>query len=219
MKIKCPQCGIEHDGDQTWIGKEVRCEGCGGVFTVENPNLVPCPDCFALISKRASVCPHCGAPLGDVQNQGMEYPEAENALGRKERVWDDRPPQAEKEETLYEVNPAAMYFFGDILLGILLIPVLIGIFMLINALIEINCTLYTVTTKRVIVNTGWLNKKQVEIWIKDMRAVNIQRSLWERIVGVGSVSIGTAATAGTEIGMRGLNEAQEIVDAINRLRG
>jgi hypothetical protein len=28
-----------------------------------NPNLRPCPDCGRLISVRATMCPHCGAPV------------------------------------------------------------------------------------------------------------------------------------------------------------
>ena len=37
----------------------------GGVDT-GNPNLRPCPDCGRLISVRATMCPHCGAPVKGV---------------------------------------------------------------------------------------------------------------------------------------------------------
>lgn len=31
----------------------------------DNPNLVVCPDCNGIVSKRANACPHCGSPLVD----------------------------------------------------------------------------------------------------------------------------------------------------------
>lgn len=111
-----------------------------------------------------------------------------------------------------------MYYLFGIIVGILLIPAIIGIFILIACIIDINCTVYRVTTRRVLVNTGFFNKKQVEIWIKDMRGVNLQRDFWQLIIGTGSVAIGTAATAGAEIKMNGLRNAQQVVDLINGLR-
>ena len=29
----------------------------------DGPNTAPCPDCKKTVSRRASTCPHCGAPL------------------------------------------------------------------------------------------------------------------------------------------------------------
>ena len=51
-----------------------------------------------------------------------------------------------------------------------------------------------------------------------MRAVNLHQDLWQRIIGTGTITIGTAATAGTEVYMNGLKNAQEIIDKINALR-
>ncbi|MBR0459547.1 MAG: PH domain-containing protein [Victivallales bacterium] len=199
MNVACPHCGQKHELGQESIGQVVRCAACGNMFTVANPNLAPCPDCFALISRRAAVCPHCGAP---VNGNGSVALTSDTAA----------------EEEVFQGHPATMYFCLQIIFGILLIPAVVGIFLLLDAFINIHCTIYTVTTKRVVVKTGWLNKKQVEIWIKDMRGVNLQEDLWQRIIGTGSVAIGTAATSGTEIQMNGLRNAQELVDKINSLR-
>ena len=75
-----------------------------------------------------------------------------------------------------------------------------------------------ITTKRVVVKTGWLNIEQTEIWIKDMRGVNLKKDFWQRLIGTASITIGTAATAGIEIEMRGLRNAGAVFDKINRLR-
>ncbi len=74
------------------------------------------------------------------------------------------------------------------------------------------------STMRIIVKRGWIAKLQNEVWIKDMRAVNLIQGVWQRIIGVGNVSIGTAATAGTEISIVGIIKPQVVVDKINSLR-
>ncbi len=199
MNVACPHCGQIHELGPETIGQIVLCNACGNQFTVANPNLAPCPDCFAFISKHAEVCPHCGAP---VAGKSGSVALADTA----------------GEEEVFTGHPDTMYFCLNIIIGVLLIPVVVGIFILAKTLIDIHCTIYTVTTKRVVVKTGWLNKSQVEIWIKDMRGVNLQQDIWQRIIGTGSVAIGTAATAGTEIQMNGLRNAQELVDKINSLR-
>ena len=202
MNIVCPHCGQDYPLGKEFIGKKVRCQACNNDFTVENPNLVPCPDCFQPISRRATICPPCGAPISGVTSM-THAPQ-------------DKDMKNEKD--ILVCHPATIYYILDIIWGILLAPVIVGLLLLIPALINIYCTTYVITTKRVIVKTGWLNKQQTEIWIKDMRGVNLNQSFWERLVGTGTVAIGTAATAGTEIQLRGINNATQVVDKINGLR-
>ena len=200
MNLNCPHCGQEYEITADCVDKTFRCPNCNSEFIATNPNLIPCPDCFGKISKRAAVCPHCGAPL---KTQAAASTAVE---------------ETEPEREVFTAHPSAMYYLFGIIVGILLIPFIVGIFILIACIIDINCTVYRVTTRRVLVNTGFFNKKQVEIWIKDMRGVNLQRDLWQLIIGTGSVAIGTAATAGAEIKMNGLRNAQQVVDMINGLR-
>ncbi len=168
---------------------------------MENPNLVSCPDCYAKVSRRATTCPHCGAPL----TRASSAAPAEAASDVEET-------------TVFVLHPSPWLYGLQILGGILLIPLVIGLFILLKTYIAIHFTVYKVTTRRVVVQTGWLNRNQVEIWVKDMRAVNLRQDLWQRIIGIGDVAIGTAATGGTEIQMHGLRNAQAVVDKINALR-
>ena len=48
-----------------------------------NRNLIPCPDCKGLISPKARVCPHCGAPVD--ANYVREFEEQRNKIRREER--------------------------------------------------------------------------------------------------------------------------------------
>lgn len=202
MNIVCPHCGQEYPLSKEFIGQKVHCKTCNNDFTAENPNLIPCPDCFEPVSKRAQVCPHCGATLSN--SSVVRQPAQEQDL--------------KDEKEVLVCHPAPISFLLLIIFGVLLIPVILGIFILISTIIDIYCTTYVLTSKRIIVKTGWLNKTQNEIWIKDMRVVNLNQSFWDRIIHTGSISIGTAATAGTEIQIHGVREAKELVDTINRLR-
>lgn len=203
MNIKCTHCGQSFEIDRDYIGKTIKCSSCGCDFLVENPNLMPCPDCFASVSRRATTCPHCGAPLKGQPNA--------NALVSASH-------ETANEKLILQCHPSPMYFLWDIVIYGLLSLVLVGIPFLLAAIISIKFTIYEVTSMRVIVKTGWLNKKQTEIWIKDMRGVNMQQSFWDRIIGTGCIAIGTAATAGAEIQMNGISNAQQVIDTINGLR-
>lgn len=208
MKIQCPQCRMILEADVREIGRKAQCPGCGTEFELENPALAPCPDCFELISKRAATCPKCGAPLKAVPAVAVA------ADSRSAHP----PVDISQEKELAHWHPAAMNFFWGILLGIITLPIVIGIFILIAILIAIYCTHYKVTTYRIIIQTGFLSKSQNEIWIRDMRAANLEQGIWQRIVGIGNISIGTAATAGTEIRMYGVKKPKEAVELINSLR-
>ena len=98
------------------------------------------------------------------------------------------------------------------------VPLLIGILILLYVVIWIKYTSYKLTTYRIIVRRGLIAKLQNEIWIKDMRGVNLVQTAWQRIIGIGDVAIGTAASAGTEISIEGIANPSKVVEKINSLR-
>lgn len=208
MKIRCPHCRTIREADSREIGRTTRCAACGEEFEAVNPALVPCPDCFELISKRAATCPKCGAPLKEVA--AVAVPADSRPAGSSADIAEERE--------LAHWHPSAMSFFWGIVLGIITLPIVIGLFILIGILVAILCTHYKVTTCRIVIQTGFLSKSHKEIWIRDMRAASLRQGLWQRIVGVGDISIGTAATAGTEIRMSGVKRPKEAVELINSLR-
>ncbi len=164
----------------------------------ENPNLMSCPDCCGKVSKRAPVCPHCGAVLNGVSAS---------------------QPRMDQEEDIMICHPSVMHYLLTIIGGVLSIPLLgVGLIILLVVWIDIRFTVYRITNLRIVVTRGFIMKSQSEIWIKDMRGVNLFQGVWQRIIGVGNISIGTAATSGAEIKMDGIAKPQEIVEKINSLR-
>lgn len=191
MKIKCPHCDAENEITAAHIGKLIPCVSCKKEFECTNPNLAPCPDCFALISQRAEVCPKCGAPVTGDNTE---------------------------EETIAVYHPATINFFWWILLGIVTIPFIAGIVLLIYLWIVIHFTKYELTTKRIIMKRGLISIRQDEIWIKDMRGVIYNQTFWQRIFHIGDIAIGTAASDVMEIYIMGIADPADIVKQINSLR-
>ena len=207
MKLECPGCGTPLELDTQNFGRNCKCPECGKTFEAVNPNLTPCPDCFMPISRRANTCPHCGAVL-----MASVHPEA---VRREERS-SSRDLTSERE--IMTCHPSAMNYLWLIILGIVTLPILIGIYILVKIWIEIRFTTYRITSLRIVVRTGLISKYQNEIWIKDMRGASLIQGIWQRIIDVGDVSIGTAATSDTEILMTGIASPQKVVDTINALR-
>ena len=205
MKVKCPNCNGICNVENKYAGQKIQCLKCENFFEAVNPNLFSCPDCFELISKRASMCPHCGAAL----RENNSCP-PQNFSGNQANI--------SEEEEIDVFHPSAMNYLWGIVLGIITLPVVIGIFILLYIYIDIHYTKYELTSHRIIIRRGLIAKFQNEIWIKDMRAVNLNQGIWQRIIGVGNIYIGTAATAGTEICINGIGNPQKIVDQINALR-
>ena len=193
-EVKCTHCEKLHPVKnlRETVGTEMTCTSCKQKFKVENPRLMPCPDCFQPISKRATTCPHCGCYLVGLVIQ--------------------------QEETITVCHPSLKGYFWQVILGIVLIPLVVGIFYLFWLWLKNKFTSYEITNLRIIVRCGFIAKRQTEIWIKDMRGVHLEQSFWERCFQIGNICIGTAATESTEICMIGISEPQKIVDQINMLR-
>lgn len=208
MKILCPHCAVKYEVDNQYVGQQINCPDCKNSFEVVNSNLFPCPDCFSLISKRAATCPKCGAPLREQ--------ECISSISAKD---DSGKYDISQEKKIEVFHPSPMNYLLTIILGIITIPLfLIGVMILLYVIIEISCTSYELTTHRIIVRRGWITKLQNEIWIRDIRGVNLFQGFWQRIIGVGNIEIGTAASSGTEISIIGIAKPSEVIDKINSLR-
>jgi membrane protein YdbS with pleckstrin-like domain len=148
-----------------------------------------------------------------------------------------RQADATKEKTLLETHPGAWVSFGDYVLGtVLIVPffwtlacvhpffpwtiwiALAGLACIGRGLAAQCCTTYTVTSRRVIVERGFLSSRRTEILIRDIRNISCEAGVAERLLGIGTVSVGTAATGGMEIRMPGIPSPQTVANVIDRLR-
>jgi len=189
MKFRCPRCNQKYESGGDAAGSSFTCSACGLEFAVPAVRAVPA----------------------------------------------ERP-----EEKRLATHPSGWLCFGEYFFGLLfcvvalgfcfnlvakggspLVPLFLfaaGAVCIAKGLVEQLCTTYVVTTRRVIVESGFLSRARREIRICDVRSVSSTASLWERLAGIGTVAIGTAATAGVEILMRGIPAPEKVMFVINGLR-
>ena len=134
-------------------------------------------------------------------------------------------PPMTTEKILYKDSPA-MFRNRPILFLICCVLILgYGLGLLILAIWWLQCwgTSLTVTEDRVSLRKGILGKYTNDVLISDIRNVLVGQNVFQRIFGVGTVGISTAAQSGLEIEVAGLPSPQKIKAIIDeqrkRLRG
>jgi membrane protein YdbS with pleckstrin-like domain/DNA-directed RNA polymerase subunit RPC12/RpoP len=198
MKTICPYCKGETDADSLSIGRQMQCPKCGRAFTVANPNLYPCPECGAMVSKSAKACPSCGAPLASQAPRPAEEPG----------------------KVLLVAHPAMFRSHPVEYFACLLLVVVFGLGLLVLLVwrLAVRCTTLTVTSERVTCTRGFFSKAETDIFIRDIRDIQIRQSFSQRVFGVGKVSIATAGTSGFEISMDGIANPSKVKALLDGLR-
>lgn len=80
--------------------------------------------------------------------------------------------------------------------GIILLPVvLIGIIPIISAAIRRATTEMAVTNKRVVIKTGLISRRTVELNLAKVENIGVDQSMWGRLLGYGKITVvGTGGT-------------------------
>jgi uncharacterized membrane protein YdbT with pleckstrin-like domain len=72
-----------------------------------------------------------------------------------------------------------------LLLGI----ILVGVFIFVGMAIKMMTTDFAVTNRRVILKTGWLNRRTNELAVESVEGVSLDQSIWARLFGFGRVIV------------------------------
>ena len=118
----------------------------------------------------------------------------------------------DNETPLLEAKPSAWNFFWYWVFFFLIIPPII-------AAVKRNSTVLRIYEDRVSLTEGFLRKQVTDVFIADIRGVEVTQGLWQRMFGLGDILIGTAATSGWEDHICGLPDAMKIRDLILSQRG
>src|ERR1700680_2997616 len=171
--------------------------------------LVACPECQREISTSAAACPHCGRPMSPSLSvpQGGIPPSAEEKLLRGTPSWALLFGKIVRAALAAVVLPLILYLGYDWLSAyspalqdkhdlifrvgwlIILAVVLVLAIQVIVALARIKSTLYTITSQRVIIETGLVSKSVEDIDLRYIDDTNFQQHLLERLLGIGNVTI------------------------------
>ena len=224
IDFKCPGCGKEYQLNPAFIGKKVKCKKCANISYVPDDS----PLTLDTSMEKPSV------------DRDIEVVEVKEVPGRKVRpalepvASEGAKPSREEEITVLVRNPSLLSNTGWFIAGV--VCVLLGIAMV---FVDLRLTIlfagagviilvalwlaryfdeYTVTTKRIIDREGLIARRTVEIFLKDIRSINIRQNILQRLFRVGDIHIGTAGTAGLEISIEGISHPQKVKETIIELK-
>jgi uncharacterized membrane protein YdbT with pleckstrin-like domain len=95
----------------------------------------------------------------------------------------------EGERVLYLGRISLWSLFPQIFFGVLLTPVLVGLFLLIPAWIKYRSTELAVTNKRVIAKFGLISRHTVELNVAKIESVQVEQSVLGRLFDFGSIIV------------------------------
>ena len=160
--------------------------------------LIDCPDCGKPVSTEAHACPNCG------------YPVAEK-LDRKPAA-DAESPASQAVEPLAEVRPSWWRYFWHLFFFWLIVPPII-------AYVHRSATVLRVFPHRITLTRGLFSKCYRDYNPRDIRSIDIDQSFFQRIVGVGDLTISTAATAEGAETIKTIPNPQAVRDLMLAQRG
>lgn len=148
--------------------------------------LIPCPECGQEVSTSAKSCPQCGFPVA-------------------EKLTGSAPAPAD--ELLAEVRPSWWRYFWLLLFAWLIVPLII-------AWVRRSAVVLRVYRGRVALERGILNKCERELFMRDIRSIDIDQTFFGRLGNIGDLTISTAASADATEFVEGVPDPQHIRDLI-----
>lgn len=161
--------------------------------------LIKCPECGNQVSTAAPACPSCGYP---VAAKAGEEPAAQPA------------PQAAAPSTqlLLQVRPSWWLYFWHLFFFWLVIPLLIACWRRASVKLQVY-------PGRLLISRGIFSKAYSEFMARDIRSIDIDQSFINRIVGIGTLTISTAATVDADEKLVGIPNPHAVRDLILVQRG
>jgi uncharacterized membrane protein YdbT with pleckstrin-like domain len=119
-----------------------------------------------------------------------------------------------EEELIWEGRPTWRAWAGEWLLGWVLLPVLVGAFLLVSVWARTRSARWKVTSRRIEIETGVLARRidTLELW--RVRDVELRQSLLDRLLGVSSLVVTAHDAHSPVLEVRGLPGDRAIYDRL-----
>jgi hypothetical protein len=160
--------------------------------------LIECPECLKPVSTEAHACPNCGYPVAD-------------KLARQP-IAGASGPGAGSQEPLAEVRPSWWGYFWHLFFFWLIVPPVIAHF-------RRAATVLRIFPARITLTRGLLSKCCRDYHPRDIRSIDIDQRFLQRLVGIGDLTISTAATAEGAEQISSIPDPQGVRDLILAQRG
>lgn len=194
MKVTCSNCKATLECDSSLSGQ-----------------LITCPECQTEIKATPQVVVVKEAP----PHQSPSMP-------------DDTP-----ETFVSEGRPSLLFYSPAIFVGILFVlmaltddrefPECLGwavlcVPLFLYAFYNKFSIYYHLTTKNLSLYVGFIAKSEIQVRVRDIRAIFVKRNLLDVLLGTGTLVVGTSATSGPEITIPHIYKVSYIKDVLNELR-
>ena len=160
--------------------------------------LIDCPDCRQPVSTAAHACPNCGYPVAEKVARKPATGTASSTL--------------ETTEMLAEVRPSWWGYFWYFFFFWLIVPPIVACF-------RRTATVLRIFPERITLERGLLSKCYRDYNPRDIRSIDIDQGFLQRIVGVGDLTISTAATAEGAEQINSIPNPKAVRDLILAQRG
>ncbi|MGD1018235.1 MAG: PH domain-containing protein [Verrucomicrobiia bacterium] len=150
--------------------------------------LIDCPECGKEVSTAAAACPYCGFPVASQLPQPAQ-------------------PAAVSDKLLAEVRPSWWQFFWYLVFCWLIVPWIV-------AWCRRRSVVLRIYPGRIVLERGLLSKSYRELIIRDIRSVEIDQSLLARMVGIGDLTISSAARVDADEEIEGIPNPKAVRDLI-----
>ena len=148
--------------------------------------LIDCPECGKQVSTAAATCPSCGFPVAAQAAQAA---------------------QPAHDTLLAEVRPSWWRFFWHLCFCWLIVPLIVAWCRRASVILRIY-------PGRVTLERGLLSKSYREFMARDIRSIEIDQGLMARMVGIGDLTISTAATVDADEEIEGIPDPKALRDLI-----
>jgi len=155
--------------------------------------LFDCPECRQPVSSEAHTCPHCGFPIAE---KFAQQPTTDAA---------GSSPQTR--EPLAEVRSSWWSYFWYFFFFWLIVPPILAVF-------RRNRTVLHIFPDRIRLTRGLMSKSYRDYKPRDIRSIDIDQRLLQRLVGIGDLTISTAAAAEGAEQMKSIPNPQAVRDLI-----
>jgi membrane protein YdbS with pleckstrin-like domain len=171
-----------------------------------------CPQCGFEAPQGATFCPRCGSRMGSAR------------------------PEMKREYALTRILPSWWHFSRELLIVVVL--ALVGIYLfaiqgnsgLGLALVVLAATVlglialarrytsWSLTSDRLIERRGFLARHRREMELADVRSIEVDRSLTQRMLGLGNVMIASAASSDFLIRMQDIPDPERVAEILRQAR-
>ncbi len=211
LAYECPHCHQAVQVDDDVLGQDMDCPLCDEPFLVELPVAHPI----------------------DPSRLTADAPEIHHA-GREEDIIKTAHPAMFRKHPFRFIGEFAMVIGGVVLIGMALGDIVyindmaqmivggllagIGALMLLKWWLTVIFTELSITNKRTILRRGIVSRFTTEVQHDDIRNIQVDQSIFERLFGVGDIAISSSGQDDLEVDVDGIPQPDKVAALIRSMQ-